>query len=159
MAEVEQAELKTRFAEELLREPNEFKAALIVFPNDVATAMRVAGEWAHDTFVASEKLRLLDDLGPKAFLISKEDQAKDIYAIAQDEKLDVEVRLKAHRLYAEIMGNIEKPQTGVNVNVGVQSHVMVVKDHGTDDEWESKAIKQQARLVEDANREIQAQTN
>lgn len=138
------AEQKTAFAAALLRSPDDpFKAATQVF-GDFQNQIQAATKWILDPFVKGEQLRLLTEKGEKAFLPSKEDQLKDIYMLAT-KSIDEEIRLKAHRLYAEIAGNIEKPGTA-NVTVAVQN-VMVVKDHGSDDEWEQKAIKQQKILI------------
>jgi hypothetical protein len=138
------AELKTAFAAALLRYPDDaYTAATTVIP-DLGKAMRACTEWVKDPFVRAEQLRLLGERGAKSFLATKEDQAKDIYALAT-KSMDEEIRLKAHRLYAEIMGNIEKPSNTGTV-IAVQN-VMIVKDHGDDTDWERKAVSQQRILT------------
>jgi hypothetical protein len=137
---------KTAFAEALLRYPNDpGKAAFEAIP-DVGTAVQAARNWVNDSFVRAEKIRLLEQSGLKAFLPTKEAQASDIYTIAKDVSVDFDVRLRAHRLYAEVMGHIEKPDTSVKVNVLNQS-VMVVKDLGSNEDWERKAEMNQRKLI------------
>jgi hypothetical protein len=141
-------ELKTRFAEALLRTPDEPYNAAFAAIGDSGLALQAANLWARDPFVLSEKIRLCEEHGVKAFLPTKEDQAGALWKMANDKSVEPEDRLKAHRLYAELMGHIEKPSTQVTqvVNQGV----MIVKDHGSNDDWETRAIAQQKGLILDA---------
>lgn len=143
-----QQELKRKFAEAMLKlDGDPFKAAFSIIP-DVGLAMQAANTWPTDPIVAEAKILLLEEKGLRSFLPTKDEQARDIYNMANCEKLDAEVRLKAHRLYAEIMGNIERPAlpTASNTNI-IAQNVMVVKDHGTNDDWEMQAMQQQGKLV------------
>lgn len=142
---------KIAFAAALLKWPTDpFKAAFSVF-SDTGTAMQVAVQWRNDPVVLAEQSKLLEVEGPKPFLPTKEDQARDIYDIATASIYDSEVRLKAHRLYAEVMGFIEKPAAPM-VNTGtITQCVMIVPDKGTDKEWEKKTIEQQRKLIEHAS--------
>jgi hypothetical protein len=147
-------ELKSKFAEELLKQGNApdaaYQAAFITM-GSVGLALQVAGSWCTDPFVLEEKLRLLKENGVRSYLPTKEQQAADIYKMALDQKLDEEIRLKAHRLYAEIMGNIEKPaQPSAGLNL-FATNVMVVKDLGTTPDWEQKAVEQQHKLIHAPN--------
>lgn len=143
-------DLKVRFAEALLREPNSdpFKAALTIPGIDPTTAMQIAYKWANDEDVIAAQQKLLsDEYLSIDILPSKAKQARDIYLIASSDKIDAETRLKAHRLYAEIRSFIEKPdKTTINIPVS-HSNVMIVPEHANDDEWEKHAIKQQKRLT------------
>lgn len=139
-------EQKRAFAAALLRTPDDpVKAAFASIPS-TGLAIQAAKLWLTDPIVVAEKIRLIETNGLKSFLATKEEQAKDIYQMATDTRIDEEVRLKAHRLYAEILGHIEKPQLlppSLTVNTGV----MLVRDHGTNEEWEQKAILQQKTLI------------
>jgi uncharacterized protein with NAD-binding domain and iron-sulfur cluster len=144
---VTEKEQKTAFAAAILKNPGDpFSAALSVIPN-TGLALQAAQKWLDDEFVKSEKIRLVLELGEKSFLPTKEDQLRDVYSMAKDEKLDADIRLKAHRLYAEMQGNIEKPAQGGNTTQILAQNVMIVRDHGTDDDWENNAVNQQRELI------------
>jgi hypothetical protein len=138
--------LKLEFAANLLRNNNDAaKAAFATTPN-VGFALQMAHKWPLDPVVIAEKDRLLISPDAKSFLPSKEIQAQDIYAMATNAKFDPDDRLKAHRLYAEIMAFIEKPVPGTTTNI-LNQGVMIVKDAGTDADWQAKASEQQRALV------------
>lgn len=141
-------ENKRLFAKYLIRTPdNPFAAAKVVFPaqDQVGIALEVAQRWVSDAFVLAEQDKLLSTYDAKAYLPTKEMQAKDIYAIAKDDKVATEDRLKAHKQYSELMGFIEKPAPNGQINV--MQGVIIVKDHGSDDEWEKQAVAHQRALT------------
>lgn len=143
---------KKMFAYELLVRPDDaFKAALVVFGDDTAKALQVSSSWPNDLEVKQYIEEFKEELGEEHFLPSKADSAMIAYNIANDQKVPAEDRLKALRLYADIRGFIEKQGTTVNNNILTSNKVMVVKDHGTDDEWEDKIAQQQAKLIESAH--------
>lgn len=144
---MDQETLKRDFAANLLRYPDDsFKAAFATTP-EPGMALQMGRDWPNDAFVKAEMNRLLSSGdGAKSFLPTKELQARDIYAIANNARTADEDRLKAHRLYAEIMGFIEKPTQGNTTNI-LNQGVMIVKDQGSDDEWQEKATKQQRTLI------------
>ena len=138
-------ERKTAFAIELLKSPdNPLKAALVIEPN-TGEALRMVHFWSNDEFVLSEKARLLKECGAKSFLPTKEEFAKAVYNLAEVAGF-VDDKLKAFRLYGDIMGFIEKPGVNINNNV-VTNRVMVVNSNGSNDEWEQKLLKQQKALT------------
>ena len=53
-------------------------------------------------------------------------------------------------------GYVEANQNSVNVNIGTEitTNVLMVKDHGTDEEWAAKAAEQQRKLIEGNFEEI-----
>jgi hypothetical protein len=153
-----EVEYKTQFAYELLKAnipPNDtinaFKVALEMFPGDTALALQVSQEWTRDSFVKAERERFADELGDLAFLPSKADLARAIWdkANATTGYICTEDFTKLMRLYAEVRGFIEKPGLNVQTNVNVNNRVMVITDHGTDEEWALKVKSQQARLISD----------
>ena len=110
-------------------------------------------EWGVDVMIAASQKGLMTPpgigfvfFGPKAQL------ARDVYQLAKHEKwIDAKDRIAAYKLYADLRGFIEKPGTTVNNNTLVDRRsVMVVTDHGTDEEWEAKLRAQQAALTHDA---------
>lgn len=142
----EEKELKTAFAAAWLKNPADpYKAAFSIIA-DTSEALKAAQLWVEDSFVASEKLRLLGEQGISTFLPDKDDLLKMVWAIVANDKIDAEVKLKAGRFYAELRNYIEKPTIGGNsiVNNGV----MVIERHGNDEEWEKECKQQQAALAE-----------
>lgn len=139
--------LKDAFAAALLRSPDDpFAAALQVFGNDTRTAMFVAQEWVRDLYVLQKQAELLEAFGEDEFLPSKATLARDLFALARSTK-DTKDKVAAYKLFAEVRGMIEKQTAIANVTVN-NNRVMVVKDHGSDDDWERVARSQQAKLIE-----------
>lgn len=140
---------KLEFAAHLLKMPDKaLEAACLVFPaNDqLGKALQVAQQWPNDPLVRAEQTRILGTGDARAFLPTKEVQAQAIYALAEDKMAAVEDRLKAHKLYAELMGFIEKPLPGIQQNI-LNQGVMIVPMVKSDDDWEAGAIEQQRRLT------------
>jgi len=140
--------LKTAFAEALLRNPdNAFQAGTQVFGAETNKALFAATQWVNDDFVLHEKARLLKTSGARAFLPSKEDYAREVWKTATDPKCPIEDKRGLLSLYGDVMGYKEaaaKPTGGITVN---NNRVMIVKDHGTDSDWERRAMQQQHALT------------
>jgi hypothetical protein len=147
MADDEHA-LKERFVREWLLCNDPFKAALSVIPNDTGKALRISTEWPQDEYVLELRSEIIASEGSDAFLPSKDELAREIYLDAKTMRVP-EDRLKGFRLYAEIRGFISKPggnSTTVN-NFTDNRSVMVVKDHGSNDDWERKLAANQKKLI------------
>lgn len=145
-------ELKVKFAIELLKEPNDpFAAALKAF-GDAQQALIASRTLIHDPEIEQLKQDALAEFGAEAFLPSKEQLARDIYNVATGKWVDDDDRIKGFKLYAEVMGWLNKGGTVINNNNSLVDNrsVMVVKDHGTDEQWEEAARLQQAKLIENA---------
>jgi hypothetical protein len=140
--------MKLRFASVFARTNNAATAAMSIIPNP-GEALRQSYVLQHDPVVVEEMARLKDTIDEKERLPSKVDIALEVLERARELK-DPEDYAKLMRLYCEIGGLLEKPGANVDVNVQVAS-VMVVKDHGTTDEWKNKAADQQRRLTLDAS--------
>ena len=132
---------KKAFASEYFKNPSDpFKIACVLFPDNTNLALRVANEWPSDSFVLACLDALSDNDMPTEVDLCRKvwnkmeftSDAKDFATLA--------------KLYAEIRGFIKK-QESAQVNVQVNNKVMVVKDHGTDEQWESKLIRQQTALA------------
>lgn len=141
---------KEAFAAALLRSPdNPFKAALTVFGMDTGAALRAANEWIHDIYVISRCAELLEQFGEELFLPNKTALARRVFELAENPATDKKDKIKAYELYANIRGFIEKQTAIANVTNNVtHNRVMMYKDHGTDDDWERKAVQQQGKLIE-----------
>lgn len=154
MQDQDEAALKTAFAAALLKTPTEpFTAALIVFGVDTGRALRAAHEWYKDPFVTAECERLKSEGFTKHNKEELRDELIDeMMKIVRNEKAFVDDRVKAGKLAAEIRGLIEKPQTNINNNVVTANKVMVVKDHGNNDDWEKRLLEQQRGLKHGATK-------
>lgn len=141
----QQHELKRRFAESMLREPNAMKAvrSLNLEPS---SAVLIVQAWPNDPVVLELQKELLEEHGAKHFLPTREEIAREIHAKAQiTNKPDDFVKLM--KLYGEYMGYIEKP--GVTVNNQTQQivNVMRVPMAESEKDWEQRAIEQQADVM------------
>ena len=145
-----EAEAKEKFARLLLKEPSDpFAVAIKVFPDDTKKALRVANEWPSDVDVLAFQAKATEEEGELAFLPTKGQLCREVWDVMHDKYTDAATFAKLGKLYAEIRGFIEKPQTTVTTNVqNVTNKVMVVRESGSDAEWERKLAAQQARLVD-----------
>lgn len=146
--------LKDLFAIAFLREPsNPFGAAVKVFGLDTGRALYASTHWVDDSYVLARQAELLGMFGEDYFLPNKAALARRVYELA-DKTTDAKEQTAVLKLYAEIRGFIEKQTAIANVvnnnTIVNQNRVMIVKDHGTDAQWEEKAAKQQTLLVEHA---------
>lgn len=138
--------LKDKFAELLLRTPNDaFNVAVQVFGSDTMRALQISQEWPLDFYVMQKQADLLAEQGDDAFLPSKAELARRIYTVG-DTSTDAKDKLAAYKLYAEVRGFIQKAENVNNIQVN-NNRVMVMKDFGTDEQWEVKAAKQQSKLI------------
>lgn len=146
-------ELKERFAAELLKTPeNAFGAACRIFGMDTQTALRVSVEWVLDIVVLRKQAALLEEYGEEYYLPSQVELARKVWGLAIDDKADRKDKREAYKLYAEIRGWLKTGGGGVTVNNNVlnANRVMMLKDFGTDDNWEETAKKSQMKLVSNA---------
>lgn len=147
----EEQQLKAAFAAALLKNPQDlegrFKAALSVTA-DTGQALLMANKWVTDPFVVAEQKRLVEmsEDGGLDFIGTKADFAREVLDTARG-AWDLDAKHKFYKLYAEARGFIVKADTNVNVQVN-NNKVMIVKDLGTDAQWEEKARQQQQRLID-----------
>ena len=148
-------DLKREFALRLLEARGDaHAAALRVEPHDVATRLFLLTECPTDPIVLNEMDRLIAERGHAAFLPDKHALAAAIFERANKSK-SADDAFKGFKLYADVMGYIEKPGTTINNNsVTDNRSVVVVRDFGSDDDWERKLVAQQTRLIEDASEPV-----
>jgi hypothetical protein len=91
-----------------------------------------------------------NSVGKDHYIPTKEIVALEILTIARNVANESDLRLRAYRLFNEMVGYSEKAQTAaVSVNV-VNNRVMVVPAFTSREEWEVNAEAQQQKLIEDA---------
>jgi hypothetical protein len=144
----DELEDKKKFAAELLRNPQQpFVAALAVYPDNNNWALFVATHWPQDADVLKFQQEILKDHPETDFLPTEAELARAIWDKMNAKFTPIEDFTKLGKLYAEIRGFIKKTDTNITVNANTDNRVMVVKDLGTDEEWENKASKQQQALL------------
>lgn len=140
---------KEAFAEHLLKNPGvpPFQLALLIYPNNTARALRIANEWPEDKDVKAIKQALVDSEGEMSFLPTAAQDAAETLRIARELLLqDAPTSARFFEMYLKQRDRFPKAGAAIQNNNTIVNHVMVIKDHGTDDEWQTKAIEQQARL-------------
>lgn len=150
-------ERKKAYARHAINRPDtpqgRYEAAVLVFPDasDDALARQAAEEYRYDRVVIEEMDRLAK-AEPETNLPTKAQQARDIYDLAIS-AASIDDRLKAHKLYAEVMGHIVKPGDGASTNntfIDNRSVILLPTRANSLDEFEAEAIEHQARLVANA---------
>ena len=140
---------KEQFAQFLVQGFTAFTAAMRIWPQDAGLAAQAAHSWPDDPYVKA-CIENAQDAAEKA----KKPATKDVQVKRIEAKLSSMANddyLKAERLIAEMLGHIEKaapPSVTVNQSQNVGERVLVVTDHGSDEQWEAKMAAQQARLIE-----------
>jgi hypothetical protein len=110
---------KEAFAAAWLREPDAFKAAVaVVGASNAGRALQIAATWVFDDYVLQHKADLKEEFGEDYFLPTKADTARKALEVF-DTMRDGETKLKALRLYAEIMGHIAKPEQLGKIGNGI----------------------------------------
>lgn len=143
-----EAHLREAFVEYRARQlaKSDFEIASFVFqglPNSAQRAGMAAIVWGQDLSILDE----VQERRRKGFdesIVSKDVLTAEVLAIARTDQVGVKERLEAYKLAATMNGFIEKGNGGVNVQV---NRVMIVKDHGSDDNWEESVKVQQQRLM------------
>jgi hypothetical protein len=149
------AEQKKQFAIELLRFPGEgLRAATTVFGelHPIQGRMQIAELWSRDPEILQLCADLIDEHGEEYFLPTKADVARLIYKKANGANVDSENYAKLMRLFCEVRGFIQKAGTGDGPTTNnTQVNVLVVKDKGTDEQWQGTLVEQQRKLIANAS--------
>lgn len=119
--------LKRDFAYRLLHNPAKPQdAAVAVFPGPAnrMRAMQAATQWPQDTEVQAIAAELLKQHGAEHFLPSKEEVAREILALAQNEEVDEKHRLDAYKLFGDYMGYLKGATATIDVGVGPMRDLM-----------------------------------
>ncbi len=134
-----------------------YEAACLTFPDhaDDNLARSAAQEYRYDRVVIEETARLERE-EPLNGLPTKAQQARDIYNLAMGAP-SIDDKLKAHKLYAEIMGHVVKPGEGSgNGNTYIDNRSVILLPRRAKpeelDEWEGTTVEHQANLVANATK-------
>lgn len=155
----EQAREKTAYAALLYNQPgvNPFQAALTLFP-DTADALRVSQAWPRDPFVLDEIARFAgEDSTAEGYIPTKEDLLQKIWGWIDGPTsglMSFDEKIKAAKLFAEIASMIQKPEPVKPADQTVNHKVFMYRDHGTNETWEDKLLRNQQTLQEDGLRDI-----
>lgn len=145
------SEEKAAFAALLLRHRDPFKAATILHPDNTNRALWIAAHFPKDAEFLAIMEKMQESIDPMDLLPGKAELAQSIWD-RMTGKLDdgkkgyvsADDFGKLAKLYAEVRGFIEKPSTTINNNNNViVPKAIEVPTHGTDEEWERAALKQQ----------------
>ena len=138
---------KEAFALKLLRpDADPYKIAFDMFPSNNNRAIWVAAHWPNDPEVLAIKQTIRDnDKTGESFLPTETDFKMAVWD-RMKRSFDDSDFAKLAKLYAESNGFIKK-ESNVTVNTQIMPKVIVIKDHGNLDQWESAAQKQQKELL------------
>ena len=146
---IEDEKLKRQYALYLIKHKEPYKAARALFPNDMRAHLYAAKEWTHDQFVV-DLINEYNSENPEEILPTKTEYAMAVWNRMQNAAFDDDFA-KLAKLYGEVRGFIEKPQTNVNIDQSVNTNkVLVVKDKGTDEDWQKGLLQQQKKLIEES---------
>lgn len=122
------------------------KAASRLFPYDIAARSAAVIDLPYDPLVNETIDELITKFGHEHFLPGKHELAAKIFDVAESAR-ETDDKVKALKLYADVMGYVEKPGTVVNNNLSqTVNKVMVLREHGSEEEWEARLVEQQRRL-------------
>ncbi|HAB89806.1 MAG TPA: hypothetical protein DCF84_04660 [Bacteroidetes bacterium] len=141
-----EADLKIRFADALLRDPNNAFAAAQSIGIEQSRIMEIATTWPNDADVLKAQKQLVEKHGAREFLPSREEAARLLWEKAQNAQKAEDVA-KLMKIYGDYMGFIEKPGLTVNNNTQNVLHVMRVPMPESAEDWESKAIEHQSNIT------------
>jgi hypothetical protein len=145
-------QLKERFAEAFLRDPEPMRAAIaVVGALDMGVAIGIATNWPHDPYVLDVQAQLISEFGADHFLPDKLQLARAIWAHAENTR-DPDAKTKALKLYGEVTGILNRDPRG-STNI-VDNRTMVIVSKGSGAEWEAGLRKQQDRLFIEAEEAI-----
>lgn len=140
--------LKPKYAALLLKEKEPFDAALRLSPDNTGVALWCATNWTNDPEVVEEMARLKGESDAVKSIATKYDLARLYWNMANDEKIEPKDRLTAAEKFGAVAGIYDpKQNNNMNINVDAAPRVMIVKDHGSNDDWEVRAATQQRELT------------
>lgn len=142
-----ESEEKAAFAQAMISaNMNPLEAGQLVHPANFNRAAQIASMWHNDAevkaMIATLKKAEIAESGVSEDERYVEEKLKEIIENARFP----DDRIKALDKLMELKGLAKKPQTGPAVQV-VIPRAIEVPTHGTDEEWEAAAAKQQRELL------------
>ena len=153
MSEANLDDLKRAFAGLLVKQrPGDtpFKIALDI-GLETSYALRVCNEWLNDPVVIEEQKRIVESVESEEDLLPSKKEAAQLAWNWANGELMFEDRLKALELYGKLRGWVGNKDAKIVNNNNVAPRVMVLRDHGSDADWEAKLRAQQAGLTQEAS--------
>ena len=152
--------LKKQFSLALFKEPgNPFKAACEVFPDDFSKACSIAIEWPNNPEIISmvnhlnnvekELNESIEDNEVLPIIADKNEALELAWMMASSNNMLGKDRVAALKLFAEMSNYMPDKTINKNINVSEAkvNKVMVIKDMGSIEDWEAKAVIQQRVLA------------
>lgn len=146
------------YAELCLVNLDRYKAALELTDGNQAAAMVISHHWANSYKLEKILRELKSD--PRAIrkIATRFDVAMLYWSMANSMMVDAKDRINAAKEFASIAGIFDsKIGAGGGTNINVGSAVMLVRDFGTQENWENAAAIQQANLVNQRNEQREQQ--
>lgn len=143
----QEPQFKQQFATFLHQGFTPFIAALKIWPDHAGFCYDISEKWQLDSYVQQciDLLKTKDKKEKEP--PTKADFVKKVEDAANG--MDDDNKIKAFRLVAEMSGFIERAAApSVVGNQTINNPVLIVRDHGTDAEWEERAKAQQNKLIE-----------
>jgi hypothetical protein len=161
VAETEEEEiaLKEQFAELIFKGSAPFDAALALIGN-AGKAFRISETWTQDAQVKQfiQSFKDAEANGDTRFLPSKSEHIKWLKQLTERATQAGDFAAAAN--FAKTLTNVlgfehQKAAVQVQNTTHAVTNVMVVKDHGSDADWERKAVQQQSELRRQALADIE----
>ena len=143
-----EAAFKQQFASFMAQGFTPFMSALKIWPNNNGYCAAVSNAWKNDP----EVLAIIAEKSAvdKPKVPTKEELALKL--IERASNMEDDDFVKATRVVAEMLGYMPKAgDTNISVGNTINERVMIVKDKGSDADWEAKLAKQQSKLIEHAS--------
>jgi len=121
---------------------------------DTGHYMIISEIWQTDPELQTELERLREARGEVGFGWTKREYIEKLRATVEAAREDKD-KINGLRLFADVAGFMPKDapaQVNVTTNVGIANNVMRLPPEPVDiDEWETKTVRQQAKLIEHAS--------
>lgn len=140
-------EEKVKFAEAMISaNMNPLEAGQLVHPANFNRAAQIASMWHNDAEVKSLIAQIKKAAQAETGVSEDEKYVEEKLKHIIENCPHADDRIKALDKLMELKGLSKKPQTGPAVQV-VIPRAIEVPTHGTDEEWEAAAAKQQRELL------------
>lgn len=106
---------KRRFASFLIKNPKDpYEAGRKTFPNNVGMGFMAAQKWVEDAYVLAHLDTAIESARGETYLPTKEEVAREFWAIATSKTAKDADRVRALEKYAELMAYAESEKAAAN---------------------------------------------